>query len=352
MLPRLPIAPVARQPLAVGRYHTLAVYSDGTVWSWGSNDRGELGDGSMDSQWFRAQVPGLTNIVSVSAFGETSVALRSDGTVWTWGSNDGYALGHGSEESESLIPVQVLIADATPLQDVVAIASGYSHNLALRSDGTVWAWGSDWAFQLGNDSEVDSPYAIPVLMDDGSPLQDVTQIACGDGHSLAVKRDGTVWTWGYNHDGEVLGTGITDWRSAVPAEVSNLTDIVMLAADERHNIALKKDGTVWTWGTNGEGQLGDGSTSASALLPFSIVAPGPGHRYRNGTGARHGSRIGRKHLGMGEHPACASNKRMLPAHNQISNPRSPFSRNSWDCGRICPLLRAHGRWFNCRLAIE
>jgi len=265
------IAPVARQTLAVGQSHALAVYSDGTVWSWGSNDRGELGDGTMDSRWLRAQVSGLSNIVSVSAFGQTSVALRSDGTVWTWGSNDGHALGNGSEESESTVPVQVLVTGASPLQDVVAIASGYYHNLALRSDGTVWAWGSDWAFQLGNDSETDSPYAIPVRTSDDSPLHDITQIACGDGHSLAVKRDGTVWTWGYNNDGEVLGTGITDWRSAVPAQVANLTDIVMLAASERHSIALKNDGTVWTWGTNGNGQLGNNTTSPSRPYPSQLL---------------------------------------------------------------------------------
>jgi probable HAF family extracellular repeat protein len=263
------VAPVATQAVAAGRHHTLAVYADGTVWSWGRNERGQLGDGTTSNRWQRAQVAGLSNIVAVSAFGDTSVALRSDGTVWTWGANDEYALGNGGS-ADSAFPVQVLTAAATPLQNVVGIAAGYSHNLALRADGTVWAWGADWGFQLGNDSENDSPYALQVLMENGAPLQDVTRIACGDGHSLALKNDGTVWAWGYNDDGELLGTGAEDWRSAVPAQVLALTDIVMITGGESHNAALKRDGTVWTWGVNRYGQLGNGTSSGERGVPDQV----------------------------------------------------------------------------------
>jgi alpha-tubulin suppressor-like RCC1 family protein len=119
--------PLATQVVAAGRSHTLAVYADGTVWSWGRNERGQLGDGTTNNRWQRTQVAGLSNIVAVSAFGDTSVALRSDGTVWTWGANDEYALGNGGS-ADSAFPVQVLTAAATPLQNVWASVCGQNQS--------------------------------------------------------------------------------------------------------------------------------------------------------------------------------------------------------------------------------
>src|SRR5581483_1076474 len=134
----------------------------------------------------------------------------NDGTVWAWGANDEGQLGNGSFR-DSAVPVQVTVDGQTPLTGIVAIACGYYHNLALKDDGTVWAWGADWGFQLGNDSENDTSYALQVFTAEGTPLNEVVAIACGDSHNLVIRADGTVWAWGYNDNGELLGTGVTDW---------------------------------------------------------------------------------------------------------------------------------------------
>jgi len=129
-------APLTPRLVAAGASHTLACYSDGTVWAWGDNTFGQLGDGTTTSRWHRAQVAGLANVIAVSTHTDTSAALRSDGTVWTWGDNVDHALGDGDSEEASALPVQVLQGAGVPLTNVVAIASGYSHNLVQsRRDG-------------------------------------------------------------------------------------------------------------------------------------------------------------------------------------------------------------------------
>ena len=270
--------------IAVARHYTLACYEDGTIWSWGQNGFGQLGDGTTSDHWHREQVVGLQNAIAVSTREETSVALRDDGTVWTWGSNDSYALGNGTEDDNSVFPTQVLQDPSTPLTNVVAIASGYAHHLALKSDGTVWAWGTDWGYQLGNDSEEDSPFAIPVMMPNGSPLANVAAIACGDDHNVALKSDGTVWTWGYNGEDE-LGTGDPEWAQAVPTSIPGLTNVVAVAAGATHTLALNGDGTVSSWGENSEGCLGNGESDGTEPIPVQVI--GLDHVIVIGAGEEH-----------------------------------------------------------------
>ncbi len=277
-------APTTRSPVAVGQHHALACYADGTVWAWGDNSRGQLGDGTNNGRYQRGEVETLNGVISVSSFGDTSIALRADGTVWAWGANDEGQLGHGDFE-DSNTPVEVMRDSQTPMTNIVAIASGYSHNLALKSDGTVWAWGADWGFQLANDSEIDSPYALQVLMPDGSPLTNVAAIACGDAHSLVLRADGTAWAWGYNDEGEILGTGETDWRSSVPAPVVGLSDVLGLAAGETHSLVVKRDGTVWSWGQNQSGQRGNSLTNTGRATPAAVS--GLEHVIRIAAGRNH-----------------------------------------------------------------
>jgi len=234
--------------LAAGDTHTLAVGPDGTVWAWGGNSSGQLGDGTTAGRSTPAPVRGLTDIVSVSAAGYHTVALRRDGTAWTWGPNYYGQLGDGTTDGR-LTPVRV-----QGLANVVAVAAGSNRTVALRGDGTVWAWGCNYSGQLGDGTTANrsTPVQVPGLVD-------VVAVAAGYDHTVALRRDGTVWSWGSNYSGQ-LGDGTTTNRSA-PVQVQGLVDVVGVTAGGWHTVALRRDGTVWAWGANNLGQLGDGTTT-------------------------------------------------------------------------------------------
>ncbi len=233
--------------LSSGSYHSLALKSDGTVWAWGENWYGQLGDGTTVDKHTPVKVSGLTDVVALSTGTCYSLALKSDGTVWSWGQNWAGQLGDGTTE-DRITPVQV-----SGLTDVVALSGAEMHSLALKSDGTIWAWGENWYGQLGDGTTVDKHTPVKV-----SGLADMVALSSGNYHSLALKSDGTVWAWGVNERGQ-LGDGTTVDRHT-PVKVSGLTDVVALNTGSQHSLVLKSDGTVWAWGRNWYGQLGDGTT--------------------------------------------------------------------------------------------
>ena len=138
-----------------GGTHTLALKQDGTVWAWGANEHAQLGDGSKTNRNFPVQVQGLDSVIAVAAGGAHSLALKSDGTVWAWGNNSNGQLGIGRTTLTQFFPVQV-----TNLSSVVAIASGSHHNFAIKSDGTVWAWGGNLERSTGRWKH-DRAYILP-----------------------------------------------------------------------------------------------------------------------------------------------------------------------------------------------
>ncbi|NBD22977.1 RCC1 domain-containing protein [Paenibacillus glycinis] len=238
--------------IAAGIDHNLAVLSDGTVWAWGANAFGSLGDGSRIDRNAPVQVQGLGSVTDVAAGNRHSMALTSDGTVWAWGNNGGGELGDGTA-TDRYTPVQV--KDLGSVIDIAAGSSnGFSHSMALKSDGTVWAWGNNYAGKLGDGTTTGSSTPIQV-----THLDSVTAIAAGGDHSMALKSDGTVWAWGENHFGQ-LGNGSSTNRSS-PVQVTRLDSVSAIAAGAS-SLAVRTDGTVWGWGLNGNGQLGDGTTTA------------------------------------------------------------------------------------------
>ncbi|MGB9849149.1 MAG: Ig-like domain-containing protein, partial [Moorellaceae bacterium] len=172
-----------------------------------------------------------------------SLAVKSDGTVWAWGWNYYGQLGDGTTINHTT-PMRV-----TNLTGVVAVAAGIYHSLALKSDGTAWAWGWNGYGHLGDGTTTNRTAPVQV-----QGLTGVVAVAAGGYHSLALKSDGTVWAWGRNYEGQ-LGDGTTTNRYT-PVQVKNLTGVVAVAAGYYHSLALKSDGTVWAWGRNYEGQLG------------------------------------------------------------------------------------------------
>jgi alpha-tubulin suppressor-like RCC1 family protein len=248
--------PINAQSIACGGWHSLAICSDSTVKGFGENATGQLGDGTMLDKNTPVTVTGLSSIIGVSAGGDQleahSLALRKNGTVWAWGSNLYGGLGNGSTNNTT-IPGQVLL-----LSGITAISAGGWHSTALKNDGTVWTWGWNIDGQLGDGTFVDKAIASQV-----PGLSGVIKIAAGTYHVLALKNDGTVWAWGDNVSGQI-GDGTSTDRSS-PVQVTGLTNVVSIASGRFFSLAVKNDGTVWTWGENLYGQLGNGTVVNSSV---------------------------------------------------------------------------------------
>lgn len=243
--------------ISAGLYHTAALKDDGTVWAWGGNQSGELGDGGVTARNYPGIVPALSGVAAISSKGSFTIALKTNGTVWGWGTNVSGQLGDGTT-SGRLTPVQ-----ATGLSGVCAISAGTSHTVALKTDGSVWAWGDNISGDLGDGSTTRRTTPVRVLN-----LSNIIAIAAGDGHSLALAGDGTVWAWGNNNTGQ-LGDGTTT-RRTTPVQVNGVSGVTALGAGGRHSMFLKSDGTIWTVGSNSSGQLGDGTTTAK-VLPVQVT---------------------------------------------------------------------------------
>ena len=185
----------------------------------------QLGDGTTERKSTPVQVKGaegkgyLKDVVAVSAGMYHSVALKTDGSVWSWGRGDSYALGYGSNSNKST-PVQVRCGGGGYLTDIVAVAPGVNHSVALKADGSVWAWGGNYYGQIGDgrsgigsnaSNSADRSVAVQVRRGGGEYLTDIVDIAVGQYHSIALKTDGSVWSWGYNRYGQTgVGTYDTD----------------------------------------------------------------------------------------------------------------------------------------------
>ena len=254
--------------ISAGSYHTVALKDDGTVWTWGQNLFGQLGDGTYGTSAYKktpVQVTGITEAIAIASGSQFTMALTRDGTVWVWGNNFGGVIGDLQLYPKGCSPIPV---QKSGLAEVAAIAAGTDHALALVRDGSVWTWGENGWGQLGGGGTVTQRRFYPQQVMAGARA-----IAAGGGsyqnrHSVIIQLDGTSWTFGYNSNGE-LGNGTTA-NSTTPAPVSGLTDATAAAAGSNFTTALRSDGTVWSWGSNGKGQLGDGTTT-NRLTPVQVI---------------------------------------------------------------------------------
>jgi alpha-tubulin suppressor-like RCC1 family protein len=257
--------------IATGDYHSLALLDNGTVWAWGDNGSGQLGDGATASRNAPFPMPSLRDVFAVAGGGGHTLAVTGDGRVWAWGDNSSGQLGDGTVVSR---------AQAAPVSqcaESVAAAAGYAHSLVLKKDGTVWAWGDNSSGQLGDGTTENRniPERVP-------HLSEVIAIAAGQYHNLALKKDGSLWAWGANGDGQ-LGDGSFHTRTH-PVQVSGLSHVVSVAAGGYHGLAIQNDQKVWAWGRNWGGQVGDSPydhvTNPVPVLGVSgviLVAAGASH---------------------------------------------------------------------------
>ena len=287
--------------ISSGYYHAGVIKSDGTVWTWGRNNNGQLGNGTSTDSSVPVQASGLTNVIQLGLGSYISAALKDDGTVWVWGGGSYGSIGNGST-STVYVPTQV-----PNLNDVKEITVGAYHILALKNDGSLWTWGRGDHGEMGDGSNNNrtTPYEITginnikfaranayttyVVTESGelyawglggngeignsslgnvntvthvTSINNIEEIYTGYYSVFAKDTNGDVYAWGYN-DQNNLGVGVGISQISTPTLVTSITDIKQIAGSINSTAAIKNDGTLWTWGSNGNGFIGDGTITSN-----------------------------------------------------------------------------------------
>ncbi|NBL63691.1 T9SS type A sorting domain-containing protein [Flavobacterium sp. NST-5] len=234
------------QTVSAGYTHSAGIKTDGTLWAWGDNGYGQLGDGTTTARNTPTQIGSASNWESVSASGGFTIAIKTDGTLWAWGNNVFGQLGIGSTTNRTT-PTQIGIAT-----NWNSVAAGEGFALAIKDNGTLWSWGLNNDGQLGDGTSTNK--IVPNQVGTATNWQ---KVAAGSGFSLAIRTNGTLWTWGNNLYGQ-LGNGTTT-NLSVPTQIGSENDWANVAAGYYHSVGRKSNGILMTWGNNVYGQLGDGT---------------------------------------------------------------------------------------------
>jgi alpha-tubulin suppressor-like RCC1 family protein len=261
-----------------GSDHTMALQTNGTLWGWGNSGGGRLGNGTFINTNSPQPVSSNMTWRTVSTGGGHTVAILADGSLWSWGNNYVGQLGDDTYTG-SLTPKQIGTNDnwqAVSAGAEYTVALRADGSLAIRSDGTLWAWGDNFWGQLG-DGHMFTKTNTPQQIGANTNWQ---TIAAGGTHSVALQADGSLWTWGFNEDGQ-LGNG-TDGpftNLTTPQRIGTATNWVAVTAGRNHTVALKSDGSLWAWGDNGWGQLGigtfDDANTPQPVLGGAVWGPSP-----------------------------------------------------------------------------
>ena len=243
-----------------GYFTTAALKTDNTLWAWGRNDEGQLGNNSIVPFSSPIQIGALTNWSQVTNGLSHTAAIKTDGTLWTWGSNDSGELGHNNRILLSS-PVQV-----GALTTWSQVSGGEDYTAAIKTDGTLWVWGSALQGRLGNDNAAinrSSPIQV-------GALSNWATVATKRRHTLAITTGGELYVWGRNNEGR-LGNNTESVDLSSPVQIGALTTWLSAATSYNNSIAVKTDNTLWTWGSNSDGQLGQ-NNRVSRSSPVQIGA--------------------------------------------------------------------------------
>jgi len=261
--------------VSLGGTHSAAIKTDGSLWLWGRSFCGAIGDNSTTSRSSPVQtVSGGTNWRSVSLGAYHSAAIKTDGSLWLWGSNLLGRLGDNSTTSQSS-PVQT-VSGGTNWRSV---SLGAYHSAAIKTDGSLWLWGCNGYGRLGDNSLTD--HSSPVqTVSGGTNWRSLSLSKCA--HSAAIKTDGSLWLWGNNGDTRLgNGLGPTVNQSSPVQTVSGGTNWRSVSLGNGHSAAIKTDGSLWLWGSNNDGALGLGISASSQSSPVQTISGGNNWRSIN-----------------------------------------------------------------------
>jgi hypothetical protein len=234
----------------------LTLKNDSTVWSWGYNSSGALGDSSKTSTITPVKAIGVSGIIAIAGGYRHSLALKADGTVWGWGYNNSGSVGEGSTNN------QYKAVQVSGLTNVKAISAGFDYSMALKNDGTVWAWGYNGQGRLGDSTRTTRLLPVKVKV-----LDSIEFISCGSQCAFAIRKDGTVWSWGSNAYGQAgNGVGID---VLVPKIIPRFAGMKYIRNGNTHTVMINKHDSVFTCGGNSSGQLGIGN-KGSQVFPTAV----------------------------------------------------------------------------------
>ena len=255
-----------RKQVSCGYYHSAAIKTDGTLWTWGNGSNGRLGNNATTNKSTPVTTfAGGTTWKQVSAGTLHTAAIKTDGTLWTWGTGNNGQLGN-----KDIISIQTPVTTFAGGTTWKQVAAGESHTAAIKTDGTLWTWGTATSRQLGNGS-ISGTRSTPVTTFAGGT--NWNQVSCGALHTAAIKTDGTLWTWGTVTSGQ-LGNGATLTACSTPVTTfAGGTTWKQVSAGSAHCAAIKTDGTLWTWGAGTNGRLGN-NTTTNKSTPVTTFAGG------------------------------------------------------------------------------
>ena len=229
--------------------YNVAIKEDGSLWAWGSNGDGQLGDGTTTDRHVPVRIGTDSGWASVSAGDSHTMAIKTDGSLWAWGRNSEGQLGDGTTTTERNVPVRIGSDN-----DWASVSTGGNYTIAIKTDGSLWAWGWNGNGPLGDGTTTNRHAPVRIGTD-----SDWASVSAGGDHTIAIKTDDSLWAWGWNGNGH-LGDGTTTRRHA-PVQIATDNDWLSTSAGRSHTMAMKTDGSLWAWGHNARGRLGDGTTT-------------------------------------------------------------------------------------------